>query len=227
MDRRKHHRAQLRLPVRLRWRTPLGQKTEVRETLDVSRHGLLVRCEGWHDPGTALWVTFPYDHSAGDGQPEAPAKVVRAAHAHNGQNEGGRASTTSSSASATSKEASEIPEAVVGLHFERWANPQTNGSAATREQERRASPRRPLAWPIRVRPENIPWFEEAMSVDVSSEGLRFLSNREYRAGEKLLISFETAGAAPWTGATAFLSRVVRIEQVRHNPVLAVSVCRLF
>jgi hypothetical protein len=33
------------------------------------------------------------------------------------------------------------------------------------ELERRASPRRQVALPIRVRPEQIPWLEEAMTHD--------------------------------------------------------------
>src|ERR1700688_3551754 len=59
MDRRKHHRVQLRLPARLRWTTPFGQKTEVCETVNVSRGGLLVPCQEVHAEGMPLWVTFP------------------------------------------------------------------------------------------------------------------------------------------------------------------------
>src|SRR2546423_9344559 len=78
MERREHHRAQLRLPVRLRWSTPFGQRIEVCETLDVSRGGLRVPCGEAHAAGVPLWVTFPYDVSLGDGQPEMLARVVRA-----------------------------------------------------------------------------------------------------------------------------------------------------
>src|ERR1700738_5672701 len=84
MDRREHHRAQLRLPVRIRWNTPFGQKTEVRKTLDISRGGLLVPCQETHAPGVPVWVSFPYDTSLGEGQPEMLAKGVRVGRARNG-----------------------------------------------------------------------------------------------------------------------------------------------
>src|SRR5260370_35635791 len=76
MDRREHHRAQLRLPVRIRWNTPFGQKTEVCKTLDISRTGLLVPCREAHALGVPLWVTFPEDSSVGDTVPEMLAKAV-------------------------------------------------------------------------------------------------------------------------------------------------------
>jgi hypothetical protein len=79
VDRREHHRVQLRLPARLRWTTPFGQKTEVCTTVDVSRGGMLVPCREHHADGVSLWVTFPYDPSLIVGQPEILARVVRAA----------------------------------------------------------------------------------------------------------------------------------------------------
>src|SRR5215813_6312633 len=77
MDRREHHRVQLRLPARLRWTTPFGQKTEVCTTVDVSRGGMLVPCREPHAEGMHLWVTFPFDDSLIVGQPEVLARVVR------------------------------------------------------------------------------------------------------------------------------------------------------
>ena len=78
MDRREHHRVQLRLPARLRWTTPFGQKTEVCASVDVSRGGILVPCREPHAEGMTLWVTFPFDASLVVGQPEVLARVVRA-----------------------------------------------------------------------------------------------------------------------------------------------------
>jgi PilZ domain len=78
MDRREHHRVQLRLPARLRWTTPFGQKTEVCTTVDVSRGGVLLPCGEPHAEGMPLWVTFPFDNSLMVGQPEVFARVVRA-----------------------------------------------------------------------------------------------------------------------------------------------------
>src|SRR5437899_5056619 len=77
MDNRQHRRVRMRLPVRLRWSAPFGQKIELAETIDVSRSGLLVSMKEAHSCGTNVWVTFPYDHSLRDGQPEVAAQVVR------------------------------------------------------------------------------------------------------------------------------------------------------
>ncbi|HXM94623.1 MAG TPA: PilZ domain-containing protein [Candidatus Acidoferrum sp.] len=210
MDRREHHRAQLRLPVRVRWNTPFGQRTEVCKTLDISRGGLLVPCQEAHAPGVPLWVTFPYDTSLGDGQPEMLAKVVRVAPACNGNG---------------SKSAAEDSnERAVALHFALLFRSETNGNGHAKERERRDSPRRPLALPVRVRPEHIPWFEEAMTIDVSAHGLRFVSSREYQEGERLLVSFEPTASAPWPTAETG-ARVVRIEKVPESAALAVTIVR--
>jgi PilZ domain len=211
MDRREHHRAQLSLPVRLRWNTPFGQKTEVCKTLDISRGGLLVPCQVAHALGVPLWVTFPYDGSVGDSQPEMLAKVVRVASARNG--------TGSKFASAASN------EQAVAVRFALAPRAASNGNGHAKEPERRESPRRPLALPIRVRPEHIPWFEETMTIDVSAHGLRFVSNREYREGDRLLVSFEPAALAPWPTASESPVRVVRIDGMPESAALAVTIVR--
>jgi PilZ domain len=76
LDLRKHPRALLRLPVRIRWSGPLGMRLEVTHTIDTSKEGLLVRraepCELFRH----VWVAFPYDMQAG-AQPETPARVLR------------------------------------------------------------------------------------------------------------------------------------------------------
>lgn len=211
MDRREHHRAQLRLPVRIRWNTPFGQKTEVCKTLDISRGGLLVPCQETHAAGVPLWVTFPYDASLGDAQPELLAKVVRVGSAHNGN---GSKSTHESA----NKQA-------VALHFALPPRAESNGNGRANERERRDRPRRALALPVRVRPERIPWFEEAMTMDVSAHGLRFLSSREYQEGDRLLVSFEPTASAPWPSASETAARVLRIEGVPESAALAVTIVR--
>src|SRR5260370_15610300 len=77
MDSRRHRRVRMRLPARLRWTTPFGQKIELAETIDASRSGLLLSTRETHSCGTSVWVTFPYDASLRDGQPEVAAHVVR------------------------------------------------------------------------------------------------------------------------------------------------------
>jgi PilZ domain len=211
MDRREHHRAQLRLPVRVRWNTPFGQKTEVCKTLDISRGGLLVPCQETHAPGVPLWVTFPYDRSLGESQPEMLAKVVRVRPASNGNG--------SKSARASSG------EKAVGLHFALPFRPESNGNGHAKERERRGSPRRPLAIPVRVRLEHIPWFEEAMTIDISANGLRFLSTREYQKGDCLGVSFEPTASAPWPTTSETAAHVIRIEPVPESAALAVTISR--
>jgi len=211
MDRREHHRAQLSLPVRIRWNTPFGQKTEVCKTLDISRGGLLVPCQEAHAPGVGLWVTFPYDTSLGDGQPEMLARVVRAGPAHNGN---GSQSTIDGAC-----------EQAVAVHFALPPRAEGNGDGRAKEEERRNSPRRALALPVRVRPEHVPWFEEAMTIDVSAHGLRFLSSREYQKGDRLLVSFESTASAPWPSASETAARVLRIDAVPESTALAVTIVR--
>jgi len=211
MDRREHHRAQLNLPVRIRWNTPFGHKTEVCRTLDISRGGLLVPCQETHAAGAPLRVTFPYDTSLGDGQPEMAAKVVRVGRARNGN--GSNSSNKGSN------------ERAVALHFALPFRPESNGNGHAKEPERREGPRRPLAVPVRVRPERIPWFEEAMTIDVSARGLRFLSSREYQERERLLISFEPMASAPWPTASETAGRVLRIEAIPESAALAVTILR--
>jgi hypothetical protein len=210
MDRREHHRAKLRLPARLRWTGPFGQKTELCETLNVSRGGLLVPCQEFHATGVSLWVTFPYDASVSDGQPEVLARVVRSTHA--GEFAPGHAA----------RNVDVCPQPAAALHFEVAAHVHTNGNGHLAHHERRASLRRRLALPIHVRPEDIPWFEEAMTVDVSWEGLLFLSSREYRADQYVWVSFGASAFAPWVGAGEFRCVVIRVEPVSQSSTLAVG-----
>jgi hypothetical protein len=218
MDRREHHRAQLSLPVRLRWNTPFGQKTEVCKTLDISRGGLLVPCSEAHAVGVPLWVTFPYDAALRDGQPEMPAKVVRLAGGSNG-------SAAIARLGSPGKLTRESEGPAIALHFQPAFHAESNGNGRAKERERRESPRRPLAVPLRVRLAHVPWFEEAMTVDVSAQGLRFLSNREYPLDADLLVAFEAAAAVPWPAGVEVASRVARIEPVPRSSNLAVTIIR--
>ncbi|MGA2427336.1 MAG: PilZ domain-containing protein [Candidatus Acidiferrum sp.] len=244
MDRREHHRVQLRLPARLRWTTPFGQKTEVCGTVNASRGGLLVPCQEAHAEGTSLWVTFPYDAAVPYGQPEILAKVVRSAASDvgaevNGNGDGSAAAnvarlTHATRAATTGKNspaAATLPSGTergtsTALRFEiaprRHSN--GNGNGHKRPLERRASTRQRLAVPVRVRPENVPWFEETMTIDCSAEGLKFRSNREYSRGQFLVVAFESADTSPWPGAAESLLVVVRIDVEPESPSLNVALC---
>jgi PilZ domain len=305
MDRRDHHRVQLRLPARLRWTTPFGQKTEVCTAVDVSRGGMLVPCREPHAEGMSLWVTFPFNASLIVGQPEVLARVVRAmvvvrddvatvgakkkngngnghgnGHGKNGNGANGHGTNghggngnghkvgngnghhhgdganvfrSPSATEAAAVEAgrefsdfrgeSESKVAIVrdadvaiatdfltllALRFEiaptrQWAS--AHAIVPLRDVERRAVPRRPFVVPVRVRTEHMPWFEETMTVDCSGDGLRFRSSREYRRGEFLFVSFESAATSPWLGVTESLLRVVRVESEPDVAELHVAVSR--
>jgi hypothetical protein len=304
MDRRDHHRVQLRLPARLRWTTPFGQKAEVCASVDVSRGGMLVPCREPHAEGMTLWVTFPFDASLTVGQPEVLARVVRAVVVvrgeavtagakkknvnGNGHGNGHRASGNGSNgqggngngnghkngngngnghhgdeavvfrspsateaaalesarrtsdvhgsietAAVTAARGAEVALAeefltLVALQFEIAPNRGVGPGYAIvplRDVERRAAPRRAMVVPVRVRTEQMPWFEETMTIDCSADGLKFRSNREYARGEFLIVSFEGAATSPWLGVTESLLMVVRIESEPDVAELQVAVCR--
>lgn len=210
--------------------------------MDVSRGGLLLSSREFHAAGVALWVTFPYDASLPDAQPEVLARVVRC-----GETTGTgdarvveareKVSTQMISASAEKREEKSAasvsdlskpgvaPVCALALHFEAPTRASSNGNGVRRDPERRESARRALAVPIRVRPENMPWFEEAMTLDFSSRGLRFRSQREYAAGEQLRIALEEATSTPWSGSGESRAQVVRVSPASDGVALDVSVCR--
>ena len=192
----------MRLPARLRWPSPFGQKIELAETMDVSRGGLLLSSREVHAPGVPLWVTFPYDASLREGQPEVPARVVRC------------------------EQLSASPFLFsLAIQFQAQARPVSNGNGARHEPERRRSTRQSLVMPIRVRPENVPWFEETMSLDVSARGMRFRSQREYAQGDVLRIALEDTSSVSWPGSGDFRAKVVRVAPAPDGVAVDVGVCR--
>jgi len=239
MDSRQRRRVQMRLPVRLRWTTPFGQKIELVDTIDVSRSGLLVSTKEPHAPGTTAWATFPYDASLSDGQPEIVARVVRCdevLEVIRATSAREKVQTPRASEQERSAKLDQLARALgianapatfaVALRFEEQPHTSSNGNAHPREPERRGSVRKTLAIPVRVHPERIPWFEEAMTVDVSRKGMRFHSQREYALGEHLKIAFGDPASAPWHGASEFASEVVRVASVPGRATLDVSVRRM-
>jgi hypothetical protein len=239
MDTREHRRVRMRLPVRLRWTTPFAQKIELVQTIDVSRGGLLVSTKEPHTSGMPLWVTFPYDSSLGDGQPEMLARIVRCGEvlevlcAAKARDKVPPACASAAERSLTLNQTAralavcDVPAIfAVAIQFEEHANGQWNGHVVRTEPERRGSPRRALAVPVRVRPAQIPWFEEAMTIDFSAKSLRFRSHREYVVGQELQIRFADSTRKPWPGNGEFSSKVVRVAPAADTFALDVSVCRL-
>jgi PilZ domain len=204
MQHRQHARVRLRLPVRLRWVAALGQQYEVCETRNISRGGLLIECKVQHGEGFPIWVTFPFDPGAPEGQPELLARVVRARHVE------------------TNGPAKEE----IALHFEGIPNPIGASNGQKQVSVVKDSPERSVALPIRVRPRHVPWFEEAMTVEVSTDRIRFMSNREYPVGEALLVTFVPNEARPWQGSGEMLARVVNVEKLPQSSSLVITLMRL-
>jgi len=239
MDSRQHRRVRMRLPVRLRWSAPFGQKIELGETIDVSRSGLLVSTKESHTPGVTVWITFPYDASLSNGQPEILARVARCNEALEViRSTNAREKVQTGSAPQQERSAkldqpagavgiSDAPATfVVAFHLKERAHASSNGTATRQGTERRGSARRGLAVPVRVHPERIPWFEEAMTIDISAKGMRFRSHREYELRDHLKIVFQDGASAPWRGTAEFLSEVVRVAPVLGSAALDVGVRRV-
>lgn len=240
MQNRQHHRVKIGLPVRLRWSTPFGQKIELAETINVSRGGLLVSSRDAHAAGVMVWVTYPYDASLSDGQPETLARVVRCEEVLEvirASNARENVQTENQSARELSAKLDQLARAIgladapptfaLAIHLEgQYRGASSGGGELRREPERRETTRKSVAIPVRVHPETIPWFEEVMTIDLSARGLRFRSHWEYAPGNHLRIAFADAASAPWPGGGEFLSEVVRVAAVPGSAALDVSVRRV-
>jgi hypothetical protein len=154
---RKHPRAQLRLPARLRWRGPLGMRFATAQTINIGRGGVLIQCNEGCDVSSRVWVAFPFDRNTAATQPETPARVVRVAPGPRGGYQ-------------------------IALQLEVPAP----DSQRKPVRERRTSPRIRFALPIFVRAADSPWPEESMTQDVSQAGARFESAHIYAAGDAVL-----------------------------------------
>jgi len=201
MQRRQHPRVRLRLPARLRWSAPLGQKTDQCETLNVSKGGLLLACREAHSVGHPLWVTIPYDAQTAGVQLETLVRVVRCSPANE----------------------EKLPSWNVAMHFEDAAHAQSggNGSRVANKSQNGAGSK--ISLPIRVRPQHVPWYENAMTLEVSRDKLKFVTNREYAFGQRLLVSFEAGSEAPWSGDGEWETQVTGIEMEAGKESLCVTV----
>lgn len=187
VDLRKHPRAQLKLPARIRWHGPIGMRLEITETVDVSREGMLFHRSESCDRSARMWVAFPFDPAAGAAtQPETPARVVRVEPDADG---GGY---------------------WVAVKFENTARaPKLDGV-----RERRSSERIPFALPIFVRVAGTPWPEEFMTQDISQHGARFETSHIYAPGDKILAKIPWG---EWSKTGEVAGRVVRVETMEDSP----------
>jgi hypothetical protein len=200
---------------------------EICETRNVSRGGLLVACKEHHNAGFPLWVTFPFDAAAAEQQPEVPARVLRSRRAPD--NGGGHeeialhfenmpivaaAFSEKSSMKAMEKPAALDKPADKEAAGPQQVDPQKNGHLQQ------------AAFPIRVRPKNIPWYEEAMTVEVSADELRFVSHRECAPGDTLLVTFVGKESRPWPGTGEAAAKIVKMETIPKVAALLVTIRRI-
>jgi PilZ domain-containing protein len=140
--------------VRIRWRDSFGLQSEVAQTLDLSRNGILVPCnEAWSNR-TRFWVTLPYDADDTTGlQPEMPARMVRTAHTRSGARQ-------------------------AALHLQ-----VPHSGIRSKFEERRSSPRLPFSLPVTIRRDGAYAAEVTMTIDLSYVGVRFEATRFYAADD--------------------------------------------
>jgi hypothetical protein len=181
-DRRRRPRAQLELPVRVRWLGPFGLETEITHTCNASRDGLLVSSQQPRQHGSLVWATFPFDPAAAFTESETPGKVVRSESA-----------SGDACRIAISFQPGEPVSPVDGSTAKET-------SSHSKRNDRRGQPRIPLAYLVRVTrsasrsngsdlPLESPFrSEDAMTVDVSPNGMIFCTLRIYSASEQLLIA---------------------------------------
>jgi hypothetical protein len=162
---------------------------------------LLLACSEVHGTGHPLWVTFPFDSEESSAQPESLARVVRC-----------------------EKSMTENPSQWnVALQFEgpAYARSRRNGRNAVREKPNGTGNQ--ISLPIRVRPKSVPWHEEAMTMEVAGDKLKFLTNREYAIGDQLQVSFVSGSGAQQDGDDEWTTQVTGIEMEAGSDRVQVTV----
>ncbi|MGA9885653.1 MAG: PilZ domain-containing protein [Candidatus Acidiferrales bacterium] len=195
-EQRKHPRAHLRFPARIRWHGPLGMLSEIAEIIDVSREGVLLIWRG-DLPATMsrCWIVFPFDPSAtGTLEPETPARIARIESDPGGAHR-------------------------VGLQLQ----PRKRSDCSTIQPERRGFARVEVCLPIFVRSKGMPWPEEAMTRDFSRSGLRFETSDVYATGDRIRAEIPWG---EWAEGGGIIGRVVRVEPAEDDAVIGRPADRL-
>jgi len=141
-------------------------------------------------------VTFPYDVSLSDGQPEILARVARCKEVLEvirSTNAREKVQTESASEQERSAKLDQLVRALglsdgpatfaVAFHLKEQAHASSNGNAHRREPERRGSIRKALAIPVRVHPERIPWVRRSHDHRYFGEGHALSQSPRVRARE--------------------------------------------
>jgi hypothetical protein len=188
VEQRKHPRAQLKLPVRVRWRGPLGMRLETTHTMDVAREGISLHRVEPCEVHSCVWLAMPYNSKlAAVVQPEIPARVVRVEKEADG---GFR----------------------VALHLPSDAR----NTARPMGRERRAFARTPSALPIFVREGGSAWPEECMTQNIAKGGARLEAMHKHESGDTVFVKipwgeWEQAGEIP-----ARVMRVIPAESPAND-----------
>lgn len=186
LEQRRHPRAQLSLPVRVRWRTPFGMRLEKLMTVDASREGLLVARPEPCPLRSRVWVAFPFDSAENSAvQPEIRARVVRV---------GARKS-----------------HAGFGIAIQ-LETPKGKASPCA-SGERRCTPRVAFALPIFVRLAGTPWPEECMTDDISRIGARFETSHVYAPGDEVRAVIPWG---EWGRKGEIIGQITRIQPVEED-----------
>jgi hypothetical protein len=92
------------------------------------------------------------------------------------------------------------------------------GAAAKPPVERRFLPRTVIGVPIAVRAPSCPWPEETMTLDLSADGLSFVTPRIYKVGDTLKVAMGL-GVTPagWGSHGEVAARVVRVAPASVSP----------
>jgi hypothetical protein len=210
-ERRQRPRVLLQLPVRVRWLGPFGLETEVTQTENVSRDGLLISSFSPRQPGSQVWATFPYDAAVAFTESETPGTVAWC-------------------------EAESANNNMIAISFhpgdprsQRSFPAADDTNAAHRSDDRRSQTRIPLAYLIRVSRiaptrqelqstlQQSSQPEETMTVNVSPGGMVFCTVRIYSPNERLAIA---APAARNLSAGSRYARVLRVAPAHLDSPLS-------
>jgi hypothetical protein len=180
--------------VRIRWRSPLGLQTEIAQTIDLSRNGILVPCsESWSEH-TRFWVTLPYDANDATGlQPEMPARMARTAHSRSGA-------------------------FLAALHLQL-----SHPGIRSKFDERRSSPRLPFALPITIRRDGAYWPESTMTIDLSYVGVRFEATHFYAYDDLVYVHIPSGSWAERGEIPGRVLRVDPIGRDVANAAIALNI----